>query len=327
MKMREIGKSGIVASAMGIGTWAAGGDDFWGKQDDSIPIQAIRAAIDGGITLVDTAPAYGFGHSEEVVGKALEGIRDKVVLSTKCGLWWEDDEGGIHTQRDGRTVYRNLSPRAMRIELENSLRRLKTDYIDIYITHWQCIEPFMVPIEETMNQLLEFKKEGKIRAIGVSNVEPWHVKEYLKYGQVDLIQEKYSMLSRRVEKELLPICEKEKITMQAYSPLEQGLLTGRFRMDYQVGDLEYRKKIEWYQPEKRAKVVAMLDGWQDLCDKYDCKLSNLVIAWTMAQSEQMNVLCGARKIHHVEENLKSAALQLDAADVARMRADAEKATR
>ena len=191
-------------------------------------VEAIRAAIDGGITLIDTAPRYGFGHSEELVGQAIRGYdREKLVISTKCGLWWKDNEGTLQNSRDGHTVYRNLSKRTIKIEIEDSLRRIGTDYIDTYITHWQSKPPFVTPISETMEALLELKQEGKIKAIGVSNVTPDHIKEYLKYGQVDLVQEKYSLLSRQVEEEILPLCRENHITLQAYSPMELGLLTGK----------------------------------------------------------------------------------------------------
>ncbi|MGI6031133.1 MAG: aldo/keto reductase [Eubacteriales bacterium] len=324
MKYREIGHSGIKTTVVGLGTWAAGGDACWGSQDDAITIRAIQEAIDRGINLIDTAPAYGFGHSERLVGKAIQGhARDQLVISTKCGLWWDDDEGAPFLFRDGKQIYRNLSKRTIKKECETSLKNLGTDYIDIYITHWQSMEPFKTPISETMEALLELKQEGKIRAIGISNVEPQHVEEYTACGQIDLIQEKYSMLDRGIEKQLLPMAKEKGITMQAYSPLEKGLLTGRFKMDTPLSPEDVRNKTSWYQPEKRAKVLAMLDSWKDLCEAHDCTLSNLVVAWTIEQYDKMSVLCGGRKSSHIIENVKGGEVSLSADELARMRRDVE----
>ena len=138
--------------------------------------------------------AYGLGHSEEVVGRALKGRRDKVVVSTKCGLQWYDGEGTLHMKRDGAVIMRNLSPKSIRRDLEKSLKRLDTDYIDVYYTHWQSVEPFFIPVQETMAELMKMKQEGKIRAIGASNVTVDHMKEYLKYGQLDVIPVSYTHL-------------------------------------------------------------------------------------------------------------------------------------
>jgi methylglyoxal reductase len=324
MLYREIGKSGIKATVISLGTWAAGGDALWGGRDDDAAVEAIKAAIDSGINLIDTAPAYGFGHSERLVGKAIKGRRSELIISTKCGLWWNSEEGSYFLTRDGSKIYRNLSKKAIKQGAEESLQNLGTDYIDIFITHWQAVEPVKTPISETMEALLDLKKEGKIRAIGISNVTPDHVKKYLQYGQIDLIQEKYSMLTREnVENNLLPLCEKHNITLQAYTPLEQGLLTGKVTMDSVLSDIDVRNKIEWYKPEKRIKVITMLNSWKPLCEKYSCEIPHLVIAWTAAQSEKINVLCGGRKRHHVVENVKAGELVLDSDDIEKMRRDVE----
>jgi methylglyoxal reductase len=322
MIYREIGKSGLKASAVGLGTWAAGGDTAWGGRDDESAIEAINAAIESGINLIDTAPAYGLGHSEELVGKAVKGRRSDLIISTKCGLRWDSDEGTLHMERDGVVIRRNLSKKSIKKDAEDSLRRLGTDYIDIFITHWQAIEPFKTPIAETMDALLELKKEGKIRAIGASNVAPEHIEEYLKLGHVDLIQERYSMLTREnVEKNLLPLCEKHNITMQAYMPLEQGLLTGKVTMDTVLPDYDLRHRIPWYKPENRIKVINMLDGWKPLCEKYSCEVSQLVIAWTIHRSEKINALCGGRKQRHVAENARAGEILLESSDVMKMNGD------
>lgn len=325
MRYITIGKSGIQVSSMGMGTWAIGGGTWWGENDDDRSVEAIHRALDGGITWIDTAAVYGFGHSEEVVGRALKGRRDKVVLSSKCGLQWENHNGTFHFSLDGRDVYRDLSAAGLRRDLENSLRRLGTDYIDVYYTHWQSVGPAAVPISETMGELMKMKQEGKIRAIGASNVEVHHLEEYLKCGQLDVIQERYSILDRRVEAELLPFCREHGITLQTYSPLEQGLLTGKIGMDYQIKPGEVREKRKWMRPESRRLAIDMLEKWKDLTEKYGCTVGNLVIAWTMARSKNFEVLCGARKTEQVEENLKAADLSIEEKDLARMAADADAA--
>ena len=164
MERREIGASGIRASAIGLGTWAIGGW-MWGGTDEADSIAAIRASVDTGVTLIDTAPAYGMGRSEEIVGKAIAGRRDEVVLATKCGLVWHTDKGNHFFDQDGKPVHRYLGPESIAHELEQSLRRLGTDHIDLYITHWQ--DP-TTPIAETMGALEDLRKAGKIRAIGAS---------------------------------------------------------------------------------------------------------------------------------------------------------------
>ena len=161
MVYRELGTSGIKTSPVCLGTWAVGGGPWWGQSDDEESVKTIRTTVDEGINFIDTAPAYGFGRSEEVVGKAVKGMRDKVVIATKCGLWWGGDEGETFFEMDGYTVRRSLRPDTIRKELEISLRRLQTDYIDLYITHWQEPGDDKTPIEVTMECLLALKKRGE----------------------------------------------------------------------------------------------------------------------------------------------------------------------
>lgn len=323
MEYRKIGQSDLKASVVALGTWAIGGGTWWGENNDMESIRTIHEAIDQGINLVDTAPAYGFGHSEEVVGKAISDRRSKVLISTKCALRWTDEEGSFFFSSDGKNVYRNLSRSAIREDVESSLRRLGTDYIDLYITHWQSAEPFLTPVSETMDALTELKKEGKIRAIGASNVNTFHVEEYIKYGQLDMIQERYSILDRRVEEDLLPLANKHNITLQAYSPLEQGLLTGKIRKDYVPAEGTARYDQKCFKPENLPKVVDMVDSWKDLCIKYDCTPTHLAIAWLLAQGNQINVLCGARKTEQLEDNIKGSDIILNREDIARIREDAQ----
>jgi len=323
MNTRKIGKSNLNATVLAMGAWAIGGGSWWGENDDEMSIRTIHKALELGINWIDTAPVYGFSHSEEVVGKALKGIRNQVIISTKCGLQWYNKEGSKHFSKDGHTVYRDLSPQGIRRDLEYSLKRLNTDYIDIYYTHWQSVDPGFTPIEETMNELMKMKKEGKIRAIGASNVSLDNLKEYTQYGQLDVIQEKYSMLDRRIEKELLPFCEKNQITLQTYSPIEQGLLTGKVKSDYVAKPGEVRENSKWWLPENIKLAINMMAKWEDLTKKYNCTIGNLVIQWTAAQSENINVLIGARKLEHIEENIKAASIILEESDIKQMTQDAD----
>ena len=322
MKRREIGRSGIVTSAIALGTWAMGGDGSWGNSDEPDAIKTIFSALDSGIDLIDTAPAYGFGQSERILGTALNGLRQNVKLITKCGLRF-DGVGSLMKKRDGGTVSIDLSREAIILGLEQSLKNLKTDYIDILISHWQSVPPCLTPISETMDAMLELKKAGKIRSIGISNVTMDQIHEYMKYGHVDIVQMKYSMLTRDVEDNILPYCESNGITLQAYSPLEQGLLTGNITKDQIFSDVDIRNVTHWYQPELRSRVIDVIKGWSHLCEKFKCSLSNLAIAWLLAQGDLINVICGARKPGHILENVDGGNLVLDLKTIEKMREDIE----
>ncbi|MGW8161789.1 MAG: aldo/keto reductase [Desulfobulbales bacterium] len=323
MRTRRIGKTDMKASVIAFGAWAIGGGTWWGETDDNESIKAIHAALDAGVSLIDTAPVYGWGRSEEVVGKAIKGRRDKVVLATKCGLWWHDERGPLFFELEGYTVRRLLRPDAIRRELENSLQRLGTDYIDLYQTHWQTTEPDKDPIADTMECLIRLKEEGKIKAIGASNADIDQIQQYQAAGVLDAIQPKYSMLDRQIEQDILPYCAEHNISTLVYSPLEQGLLTGKIGMDYEIGQGEYRNNIPWYEPANRHKVLNMLTGWEVLARKYDSTLSQLVLAWTLAQPGVTFALCGARKAAHSSENAAAGELDIDATDLQKMRADVE----
>jgi len=323
MEMRKLGKSGIQVSALCLGTWAIGGGPWWGDSDDEESIRAIKASVDGGINFIDTAPAYGFGHSEKVVGKAVKSMRDKVVISTKGGLWWKGNEGELFFEMDGKSVRRSLQPKTLRVEVEDSLKRLDTDYIDLYITHWQEFGDNPTPIAETMGFLNDLKKEGKIRAIGASNTSPEDIREYTKNGQLDAIQERYTMLDRHLEPDYIRLCDELGVSIMGYSTLEQGLLTGKIGMEDEFGEEEFRNQIPWFKPENRKRVLEMLKKWDDLLEKYNCTLSQLVIAWTAAQPGITFPLIGARKERHAAENVKAGSVSLAKEDQERIRKDVE----
>ena len=326
MKMMKLGKSDIEISKIGLGTWAIGGGPAWSREADvKVCVETIVKAAELGINLIDTAPGYNFGSSEKIVGEALKQLdREKMVVITKCGLVWNRTGAPFNKVGDVQ-LYKNLSPESIREEVEESLKRLQTDYIDVYMTHWQSVEPFFTPISDTVGVLNELKKEGKIRAIGAANVTPDQIREYLKYGQLDIVQGKYSILDRAVEEELLPVCKENQITLQAYSPLEQGLLAGKLSRDYVPTGARANKK--WFQPDKMRKAMDMMDEWAPLCRKYNCSISSLALAWVMDQDEQINLPNGATKPEQIETNVVAADIQISKEDLMRMRELAELADR
>ncbi len=324
MEIRQIGRSGISCADVGLGCWAIGGGSWWGDNDDQMSVDTIKRAYELGITWIDTARVYGFGHSEEVVGRALKELpRDKVIVSTKCALQWYEDSGEFHFDRDGHHVMRDLTPRAIRRDLELSLKALDTDYIDVYYTHWQCGEYGLVPVADTMNELLKMKEEGKIRAIGACNTDVRVLQDYIDAGQLDVIQEKLSILDRKPLAELLPFCEEHGISLQAYSPLENGLLTGKFSDDYTPAPGEVREGRVWWRPEDLKRVNAMLAGWKDLTDKYNCSTADLCIKWVSMISPAIHVLCGARKVYQIEDNARAMDVPLTKDEFDRMKRDAD----
>ena len=323
MEKKMIGKSGLEASAFSLGCWAIGGGEWWGNNDDQISIDTICRAVQLGVNWIDTARVYGFGHSEEVVGKALKLLpRRKMILSTKCGIQWYDDGGELHFMKEGHAVRRDLAPKAIRRDLELSLKTMGTEYVDVYYTHWQCKTYGLVPIEETMEELLKMKQEGKIRAIGASNTDLQILEDYIRAGQLDVIQEKLSILDRKSE-ELLPFCEEHGIMLQTYSPIEQGLLAGKASDNYVPKPGEVRDGKTWWRPENIRRVNGMLAGWKDLTEKYQCTLANLCIKWNSMLSSNINVLCGARKVSQIEDIASSLDIALSKEDFERMKQDAD----
>ena len=253
---REIGASGISASAIGLGTWAIGGW-MWGGTDRAKSIDTIRASIDEGVTLIDTAPAYGQGLAEEIVGEAIEGRRDEVVLATKLGLVWHTQKGNHFFDYDGKPVHRYLGKDAVIYEVEESLRRLRTDHIDHYITHWQ--DP-TTPIAETMEALERLKEQGKIRSIGASNVTVADVEAYLAAGQLDAVQQEYNMVSRSIEADLLPLCKERGVSVLSYSSLALGLLSGKIGPEREFTGDDQRRDNPRFSVKNRQKVAQLMSS-------------------------------------------------------------------
>lgn len=311
VKTREIGASGIKASAIGLGTWAIGGW-MWGGTEESESIAAIQASIDAGITLIDTAPAYGQGLAEELVGRAIKGRRDKVVLATKCGLVWHTTKGNHFFDYDGKPVHRYLGRDAIFYEVEQSLRRLGTDHIDHYITHWQ--DP-TTPIAETMDALVELKQQGKIGSIGASNVSEADLKAYIATGSLDAIQEEYSMARRGIETTLLPLCREHGVSVLSYSSLSRGLLTGKVGPDRQFSGDDQRRTDPHFSLGNREKVGRLMADIAGIAEAHAATPSQIVIAWTIRQPGITFALCGARNVSQARENAKAAEIDLSPDEV------------
>lgn len=310
MLMREIAP-GLRASAVGLGTWAIGGW-MWGGTDDVAAQDAIRAGLDAGITLIDTAPAYGLGHAEEVVGRAIRGRRDQVVIATKCGLVWHDQRGPYFFSQGGLPVHRDLSPAAIRHEVEASLHRLQTDRIDLYITHWQ--DP-TTPIPETVAALKALQAEGKILAYAASNTSPDDLAAYRAAGGISAVQEEYSMLQRRIEATHLPACRDNGIAVMGYSVLGLGLLSGGITADRVFAGDDQRREDPRFTPENRARVDQLMQAIHPIADHHGASPSQVVIAWTLAQPGLTFALCGARNPDQARGNAKAGRLRLTETDL------------
>ncbi|HVO39736.1 MAG TPA: aldo/keto reductase [Spirochaetia bacterium] len=327
MKMRPLGNTGIQASVVGLGTFAIGGW-FWGGTDEKKSIQAIQASLDEGVNLIDTAPIYGFGTAEKIVGKALKGRRDKAVIATKVGLRWDTDKGQFDGYADDKSpskepakykIHKYLGPDGIRYEVEQSLKRLGTDYIDLYQTHWQ--EP-TTPIEVTMEALEKLKAEGKIRAIGVSNVS---VEQLKRYGDVASAQERFTLIDRGiVQKGLVDYCVSHGISILSYFSLEQGLLTGSIEPGRTFKDGDTRKTNPLFSPQSIASVNDIVFQLRPFARKYNATVSQIVIALTALQKGITHVLVGARDAAQARENAGGGRLELSAEDLAAMNAVADK---
>ena len=320
MKYMTIGNSGIRASVISLGALSIGGGDWWKSTVDETSIQTVHKALDLGVNLIDTAPIYGIGHSEEIIGKALEGRRHEAVISTKATFDWDTGVGRYAYDVDGHKMYCDHSYAGIIKDCENSLRRLKTDYIDIYYTHNPARDETMYPVEETVRALMDLKKAGKIRAIGSSNVQPEHIRKYQACGcEIDIIQRRYSMLDRVVEDTILPICREQGMTLHAYSPIEKGLLTGRFTKDYQLEPGEGRSTNKWWLGARFPLAIDFVNSLEDIRAKYDCQFSDLAVAFLRGQGDFINVICGARRPEQIEADTVGAELALSPEDLAEIR--------
>lgn len=311
MEYRQLGSSDIKVSAVAFGAWAIGGF-MWGGTDDEAAVAAIGKAIDLSVTTIDTAPIYGFGHSERVVAKAVGKRRAEVQILTKFGLQWDSDEGRFHFEAQDPTgkgvkVYRNARKERVIAECEESLKRLGTDYIDLYQQHWP--DPG-TPIEETFEAVARLLKDGKILAAGVSNFPVEQMDAAGKTVPLASAQPPYSMVNRGIERDLLPYCMQNNIAVLVYSPLQRGLLTGKIGMDREFPPTDHRSGNVFFKPENRRRVLDLLAEMAPIAEAHRATLAQLVIAWTIDRPGITSALVGARDPRQAEENAGAANLIL-----------------
>ncbi len=282
METMKIGTSGLTASRIALGTWAIGGWMWGGTSDLDESVRTIRSAVERGITLIDTAPVYGFGRSEEIVGLALSGgLRERAVIATKTGLEWQAGK-----------VSRNSSPARIRNEVEQSLRRLRTDYIDLYQVHWP--DP-LVPIQETAEALARLLNEGKIRAIGVSNFSPAQMTEFRNAAPIHSVQPPYNLFEREAESGVLSYAAQHDIAVLCYGALCRGLLTGTITATTQFHGDDLRRNDPKFQQPRFAQylaAVASLDRYAR--DRYGLPVLALAVRWVLDQGDTI-ALWGARR--------------------------------
>ena len=316
-ELRRLGESDLAVPPIIFGAWAVGGW-YWGGTDDRTAIAAIQAGIDAGLTAIDTAPVYGFGHSETVVGQAIRGRRAQVQLLTKVGLRWDSTEGAHFFDDAGQSVYRNLRPAAVRQEVEASLRRLGVEVLDLVQCHWP--DP-SCPIPDTMGALADLHREGKLRAVGVSNYSP----EQLALAQAALgdiplasTQPRYSLLDREIEAGVLPWVRAHHVGTIVYSPLEQGLLTGRVGVDREFPDDDGRATDPAFAPERRQQILAALEEVRDLAAGKGATFAQLAAAWCFHQPGVTAAIVGARSPQQAAENAGAMHLRLTPEELDRL---------
>jgi len=298
MEYRKLGQSDLDLSVVTFGAWAAGGW-MWGGTERSEAVKAIQAGFDFGVNSIDTAPVYGQGLSEEIVGEAIKGIpRDKVRILTKFGLSWEGTKGQFffssrNNQGKPLEIYRYSGKESIIRECETSLRLLKTDYIDLYQIHWA--DP-TTPIQETMEAVAELIKAGKVRYAGVCNYDVSQMKEAAK--SIDLVsnQVPFSMVRRDIEQELVPYLMENKQSVLAYSPLQRGLLSGKIKPDQKFSEGDTRADLAHYSAKNIESVNAFLGRLKPLADEKNATISQLVIRWrseehTSELQSHLNLVC------------------------------------
>jgi len=299
MRKRKLGSRGPEITVIGLGTWAIGGAGWqyaWGAQDDRDSVAAIHRAMELGINWIDTAAVYGLGHSEEVVGRALAGRRANVMVATKCGRAW--DPGSTE-------IVDRLSAASVRKELEASLRRLGTDYIDLYQIHWPRPEP---QIEEGWNEIAKAVTEGKVRYAGVSNFSVDQIRRAHLIHPVTSLQPPYNMLRRDVEKELLPFCAQNGIGVIAYSPMQMGLLSGAFsreRVTHLAPD-DLRSRNPYFTEPALSRNLALVDRLKPIARRHDRTMTELAISWVLRRPEVTAAIVGGRRPEQIGEIVSAA---------------------
>lgn len=321
MDKRRLGQTELEVPTIIFGAWAIGGW-FWGGTDDDLAIDAIRASIDAGVTAIDTAPVYGMGHSERVVGRAIREARHRVQLLTKVGLRWDDARGDRFFDTDdnegeARTVFRNLRPDSVQFEVHQSLERLGTDHLDLVQCHWPDAT---TPIEETMDALCELTDQGLVGAIGVSNFPPDLLGRAQKFlvgrgRSLACTQPRYSLIERRIEADVLPWCRANQVGAIVYSPIERGLLAGAVPADRVFPASDGRSRDPNFTAESRAGILASLALAQPIAHAHGCSLAQLAAAWCVHRPGVTAAIVGARTVSQAQENAGAMRVRLDPTEV------------
>ena len=308
MQTRQLGDSDLQLTTVGLGTWAIGGGNWdfgWGSQDDKESIAAIQRALDLGVNWIDTAAVYGLGHAEEIVAQATSGRRDKVIVATKCGLRWK--EGGT-------MPFGQLDSASVRAECEASLKRLKTDVIDLYQVHWPNPDKDIETAWETIAQLI---REGKVRYAGVSNFNVSQLRRVQRLHPVTSLQPPYSMLERGVEDGLLEYCAASHIGVLAYSPMEAGLLTGKYSKE-RIADLpqnDWRRGSKHFKEPRLSANLDLIEKLRSIAERNGITLSQLAIAWVLRRPEVTSAIVGARRPQQIEETVVAGEVTLSNQDI------------
>ncbi len=322
MDYRQLGNTDIHVPAVIFGAWAIGGW-MWGPQDHDDAIAAIRSALDAGINAIDTAAVYGFGQSEELVAEAIaDRKREELVLLTKFGLRWDHGGGGTVRFMDTRdlegkalSVYKYARPESVIEECERSLKRLKTDYIDVYQIHWP---DETTPVEETFGAIETLLKQGKIRAAGVSNYTTDLLARAHAVVPLAASQPAYSMVLRDAEDEMIPWCREHHVGVIVYSPLQRGLLTGKIRPGQSFAEGDHRAGNVFFQPKNVRAVNAFLDEIRPIAEAHHATLAQLVIQWTVRRPGITAALVGARNAKQAKENAAALDFMLREEEIARI---------
>lgn len=307
MEKRRLGKSDLEITTVGLGTWAMGGDDWafgWGPQDDDASQKSVHEAIDAGINWVDTAPVYGLGRSEQVVGEAIRDRRDELTVMTKCGRVWDET----------RTIGKRLKRESVKAELENSLRRLGIEQIDLYQIHWP--EPDE-EIEEGWSAVGELIQEGKVRYGGVSNFSLSQLKRVHAIHPVTSLQPPYSMFRRSIESDLLPFCRENNIGVIAYSPMQAGLLTGKFTHERAaaLAETDWRKRSPYFNEPQLSVNLQAIDRLRPIAERNGITMAQLSLVWLLRDPVLTAAIVGARKPGQIGETLKASGVELSSADL------------
>lgn len=311
MEHRKLGTSDVEVSVITFGAWAIGGW-MWGGQDEAEAIAAIETAVDHGITSIDTAAVYGYGRSEEIVAKAIRGKRDRLQILTKFGLRWDSGQGMFRfewTEPGGETkkIFADSRKESVIYECEQSLRRLGTDHIDLYQCHYR---DETTPVAETMEAMDELLKQGKILAAGVSNFTAEDIEAAGKVVLIASDQPPYSMVNRGIENDVLPYCDRHNIGVIVYSPLQRGLLTGKFKPDHKFAEDDHRGKMPFFRPRNIRKINGFLDRIRPIAEAHNATLAQLVINWTIRRPGVTAALVGARNAKQARENAAAAGFRI-----------------